>query len=857
MGSDNVTQKMFGNKKRYQHDITLLERAKILEKYFVDSCTFTNPLAKNIFDYPVECPLIQFDSGSSIGSPSIPENYESPQNSSGTFLVKSIQSIYPQFSTGDGDTADILIYKDDIFLTGWTTISDVQQDHIIELSEGKYGIRYTYRSNDPFNYYINKVEFQFISTSEEDVPDDITITDVVNRLLAITETQRYGETPRFTFNSEQATEYAEVKAPEFAFTKMNLFEALKQVGSYIHAIPELNDNEISFKKLGQKEYATLPSRSVGYTASQSVEQFCSEIDTNVDNLVNLDDEQVGSIIEPYIDGLKTVRTDINSNVNITESNCYIETVYPIEKIIKVEFGLLSDNTYVKDITGYIYESSEYKALSSYDGVYPNAKAFALYYTQGSKNIYGLNFEEEHSISSFFKKPAIINIINAKTKGDYSSEAFIKMQFRVTYIPVVSARVKQRKSNLNATSKKAVLAYNQGANKVDTDFYGENLKGVAERLGNPEKVYTYICKKTDAVPEVGQLFNDEYYISVVKEEEFFDYKKYSLGLSKDFNRWNEYVGIDNNQRFYEISEKQAIERYVNYEDYLVISDDFDIETNEYEKSIATNLISVLRQNFIPSGSSYNQVSFIQAITRTSDLDIINGVTLPATSFAFGNSAYYGCSFSNNYGAGSYVASFIGTDKGIQQEAKYSTLYGFAEYIELLGGSFKYIPQSSYSSAVATGAAIPNIYNEDGSSSFNLFDTTASYPIRLKKDSREKINIAYQIHCVTDKDNVIVGSGLSKKLGVRKGYIDEASLKGEYVDIYVMPREIGKFEKEIIDLPSSNKRISYTMTSDSTNKQLNFGEITLNASGKSIVLVDRQSKELIFAINEDVTNGQLYL
>ena len=71
--------------------------------------------------------------------------------------------------------------------------------------------------------------------------------------------------------------------------------------------------------------------------------------------------------------------------------------------------------------------------------------------------------------------------------------------------------------------------------------------------------------------------------------------------------------------------------------------------------------------------------------------------------------------------------------------------------------------------------------------------------MKKDSREKINIAYQIHCVTDKDNVIVGSGLSKKLGVRKGYIDEASLKGEYVDIYVMNREIGKFEKEITDLP----------------------------------------------------------
>ena len=75
------------------------------------------------------------------------------------------------------------------------------------------------------------------------------------------------------------------------------------------------------------------------------------------------------------------------------------------------------------------------------------------------------------------------------------------------------------------------------------------------------------------------------------------KKYSLGLSKDFNRWNEYVGIDNNQRFYEISEKQAIERYVNYEDYLVISDDFDIETNEYEKEYRNEFKKCFNAEFL--------------------------------------------------------------------------------------------------------------------------------------------------------------------------------------------------------------------------------------------------------------------
>lgn len=71
---------------------------------------------------------------------------------------------------------------------------------------------------------------------------------------------------------------------------------------------------------------------------------------------------------------------------------------------------------------------------------------------------------------------------------------------------------------------------------------------------------------------------------------------------------------------------------------------------------------------------------------------------------------------------------------------------------------------------------------------------------------------------------------------------------------MNREIGKFEKEILDIPSNS--ISYTMATDIANKKIDFSVITLNASGKSIVLVDRVSKELIFAINEEVYNGQIY-
>lgn len=879
ISTDNVTQNVFGKNPRYQHDITLIERAKILEKYYVDSCTFRNPLVKLYLDSPINAPYrpLQADEMTILTEMTVnivEEDYytvtndaiQTPKPIGTDYTTPNIKSIFSRESGIYVHGNYFLIVEnpsgEEVYRHSYRYLGTDNLDFTYEIEnpvKGNYRVYYIFVDEVAPPYTHGKgVQFTITFMNDLDELDNWTVTDVVNRLLAITETQRYGDSPRFTFNSEQAEKYSNILAPEFTITKMNLFEALKQVGSYIHAIPELQDNEISFKELGQREKATLPKNYVGYTASQSIEQFCSEIDTNVDNLVNTDALNSGSIVEPFETGLKTLRAE-SGIATLTESSCIFETTLPIETVDYFEIGYLSDEVKVGDATKYIFSKDEYDNLSSYSAEYPWSKAYALYFTQGQKNIYGANFEEEDAISQIFKHPAIINIINAITGNNYdsifSSEPMIKLQYKIRYKPLISSRLKQRKSNLNETSKKAVLAYNQSASKIDTDFYGENLKGVVERLGNIEKIYTFVCKKTDTTPEVGQLFDDEYYISIVKEEEFFDYKKYSLGLSKNWNRWNEYVGINNDIRYWEVAKKYA-ERYTIYEDYLVLSNDFDIETNAYEKSIIqTPLLNVLKQNFTPPANDlswyqFTKISCVEAETFDKDMNTISKIVLPTISSYLGNSAFYQIQFNNNFGAGNYVEYFITDSKGSQAEAEYGDDYGRAEYIGLKGlYQPKLLPASTYASAVAVGSKIPII--DIDSEVPRLFDTESN-PIILKKDSGEQIILPYQIHCVTDNDNLIIGSGLAKKLAVMNIGFESR----EYVDIYVMDREIGKFEKEILDLPSSDMRISYTMTSDSTNKQLNFGSITLNAGGKSIVLVDRQSKELIFAINEEVTNGQSY-
>ena len=301
--------------------------------------------------------------------------------------------------------------------------------------------------------------------------------------------------------------------------------------------------------------------------------------------------------------------------------------------------------------------------------------------------------------------------------------------------------------------------------------------MVERLGNIEKVYTYVVSKESETPQVGQLFNKDYYISVVKEEEYGSFRKYTLGLSKDFNRLNEYVGVDNNKRYYEVDERATIDRFVVYEDYLVVSDDFDMEEAEHDKSIAsTNMLKTLKQNMITTSEEdwiyENIVTCVQATTYDKDMSQINKVVLPAIASHFGNSAFYQIEFQDNFGAGNKIDYMLTEHKGTQAQAEYGDDYGRAEYLKVRGlYSPLQSPVDNYAHAVSYGNVIPN--TKDNIS--DVFFTTLSNPIILKKDSAEKIICAYQIHCVTDRYDVVVGSGLPKKLGVRApfGYFDGTS------------------------------------------------------------------------------------
>lgn len=880
VASDKVTEIVASGK--YTHNLILIEETKLLEKKIIDTNTTTQPL---VHDFTTDVGNSVYVKGEySTGST---HYYNSslfkPIYTTSTLTLPAIRTWFDQ----SYDPLGVLDWKPLGQYSGSISIyyeDDTEQKNPVEQFEinnrnpryeGWYETLTTTKLilNNSYLivYYYARAGVTLSDSvsislySPEIKRPNKSITDVVNRLLAITETLRADETPSLVFNSEQATFYNQrdengepiYPAPEFAMTKSTLRECLDQVGSYIHSIVRLNGNVISFDKLGGTTETTLNENYIGNYETLDGEQYATQLDSIVSNLVNIDNEQQGTIIEPFRDVYKTVRAE-SGTIRINDTSAIITTDYPIEKIYKLYCGYIKINgedVLVGDITPYVYESAEYKLLSSTGGAFPNSKGYAITYTQGQNNITGLTFKLPDPISPIFKKQAILNIISQKIGQPiqtlFKVQNITELNFQLIYYPSTTARVKQSKSNITDYDKELTSIFNQSANKVDSRAYGENLKGTIARLGNIEKFITFTTKNVNDLLEVGNyviIDNEDYYIATLDVENQIDYIKYTAGLSKDFNALSKYIGIKNNIRLYEVSEKQSVERYVTYDDYCVIGNPI---TSDNKQLLTSSAISDNVKQF----TGFAGGNYPASVARLKGYDIDNNsleqVDLPVFSLALGNSIWLGCEYEDNYNAGN--TSALGTDQTgnsyyrIQDYVKYTDNWGEIETLDVK--IYDYLDLvNSQEEAIEVGNALPK-------STLTVVKgpilSTANNNLIIKKDSREQINLSYQLYYVTN-NNIIIGSQLSQGNAIVTNIVDIPTS----ASLYILPTRINKFATKI-DLTNATLIRNYNQNSTlitSNNTQIIFANETATANGKSWALIDNASGNLLFGKNITIENGE---
>ena len=477
-----------------------------------------------------------------------------------------------------------------------------------------------------------------------------------------------------------------------------------------------------------------------------------------------------------------------------------------------------------NITPYAFESSIYNSqLSSYGGIYPYSKAYALVYTQGSKNITGLNFKQDNAISPVFEKYAIINILEEVSGRSINiTTEYPLLAFRVTYTPFYSARVAQTKPYIGDTPRGSTLIYNQGANVIESRFYGENLKGVIARLGNVEKTKTYRLSRLGLIPKAGQKYDEDYYISAVNVELFPNLINVTIGLSKDFNRLSQYIGISSVKRFSEVSQTQALERNVLYRDYIVIGDNV---TADSDSRIGDTLLNAISATFtadrgvmpvtsvIAWGSSYNGVQ----------LPIVQ---LPVIGLAFGNSISFEWAYEDNYSAGAVSQYETNGSSGIdkvsgffQNNYQYTDFYGRMYYYNFDLQSSGTIP-ANFDEQSEIGCALPGYSGTAPTTSSGYVSTLGISAEKMRKDNREIIKVNEQIDFVTNRKGLIIGSALasnnpavggvsvqSAKLYVFTDMLDKFinHVSGS-IPVTFNSQTVGPYTIQTLDLPSAELNLS---------------------------------------------------
>lgn len=658
-----------------------------------------------------------------------------------------------------------------------------------------------------------------------------TAKGVIERLLLKAETLAEGEKPRFHLNAEQAEQFDKIEMPEMHFTNCTLREALQTVGSVVHGEPRLRGNEIIFDMYGSSERSGVPIRTYGgKTYSQTIEGAVTAVDSTVDNLVSTMGYAKGVTVEPYAGGYKTVRTE-TLYARIQDDNMLIQVSNGINRVIKLEASYAGKFTDI-DITPYVFEESEYTRMSAYTELYPNSRVFALYYTTGGTTIQGLNYKIPKAIGATYSDYAIVRILKAETGNDsLNLEPYPLLAFRVTYESITSARVKQSKQYTESPLP-TEIAYNQGQNLIESGYFGENLKGVVARLGNVDKVITIIKRGLPKIPKVGTLYDDDYYISAVAVEVMPFYTKITLALSKDFNRYSDFVGVNSQRRFFEVSEKQAYDSFIHYRDYVVIGDKQNV-TRGADVS-AKEIVKI----FNPTDGT--AVSYVQATSYEKDNTEIAQVVLPVKALPLGNSAVFTFKYKDNYSAGDQaVYQGSGEVTGyFQQGTQYKNFYGYIDNLSL-GYYDKGLTPSSVDDQNNVALSLPEKYGSGRVKlpiGENLKFTLAHLQVSI--GPTEIPTFTYQIDFVSNRKDIVIGSGLARNLPLIAGAQANNSAK-----LYVLPSRLNKFAQKV-DLTNARLIHDYANGGVTANARMATFDAQISpVSGQAWVMADSDGNVLI--------------
>lgn len=603
---------------------------------------------------------------------------------------------------------------------------------------------------------------------------------------------------------------------------------------------------------------------ITYHEEQSADDYFAGLDSYADNVIDSSVNGSIGLPSPY-----TPRCE-SGDLAVTDNTIIIETSMPIYSVQKVEL-FYKDNLIVstKDITPYIFEKSEYDLLTDYQGEFPTAKQYAFYYSQGARNIYGLTLKPEVfdflGIAQEAQETAAIKVYEAVSGKEFDSatQKVIDFMYRVTYTPIQTRRLKQYRPLVGERPDWDISYYNQSANTLDAKNLGDNMKFMLLQKGNRLKVVTYRLTGDNGsileqIPKIGQTLNGAKICQVDAEYERYSVKV-TLWLTEHYNRKSQYVEINAQKRFYEISERQSVLRQLNasYE-YRIGRVDPDAD----KAIISADLVESFIKGTTPTNTD-NRVA--QAVVKMYTEDYGNGeqigdtLLLPVSAIGFGNSISLHFEMADNYSAGNQVIYKDGNINNVSllRAVPYGDEYG--EFISMtigfLGGEIPWgSTLHSWANYRKVGRALPEMDPTLNDDKTPLFADV----LNVAKDNREQISVDVQIHFRTDDSTIIIGSAFGERFPYVNAHIGTDDEELEWVELI---KPIAPLQNRLApDQYRTGSGVIETEQGDGFVKVTQWTGFDPGDDGEGVALIVKNTGELIVGANampERVSSGGGYL
>ena len=650
---------------------------------------------------------------------------------------------------------------------------------------------------------------------------DASIYDVLMRIRECCQLRRLDSTRPYPFELTNPTllNYLKgIKAPQFFLNVGNVKNAVNQVFKYLNAISRLsNFTELTADFFNKYNVLMSNEQMLDMGETQSIENYATSLLSNVSNAIADYDDPASTVVYPSDRNWASVRSESGGVLTTDNMMAIVENpIYKIEKfwlwVPLIGERTAQDSEIKFNAAQFIVEKSVYDTLpllsewrqrqwTEPDGAHyawdllKLGKDAALFYYYLGDSVGGFNysikkpvFGERYTIdtllSYFFalQNNGLFWDQTTDTLGypngiSLRSAEFANIMWRCQYITTTDTRIEVQKIDLSDFRKNATLQINQATNLVNLSAYGDNMSGLLQRMGNPEKIYTKLFPKFEDCVNVGDYTADGYIVTSTQKCVYNDFVSCTIGLTKNFNRRSQFIDISSEVRQFVIpAAGETLVRHCNYGEYLYLdtSNKYDPDESALLTDTGVELI----------GSVLNNPAVQKVSPKMAEL-ICRGTLDETQAYALvyrqldtkgiANTIAFTFQFDDNRSAGASTAQKYQTvdNKVVQQPIRYTDELGALTYVYIR--LFDYLEKSNageatFDESARTARAFPERSDnlDDPRSIHQVYLRSyrtagqSTQPFAFYKDAAEVPKITIKQHILPTPENakkIIIGRGFA--------------------------------------------------------------------------------------------------